>query len=351
MINNIIVLIPNFAESCEYNLRLRAIKKLVRNVDIVDMSTPATLWYRIANKLFQLGLPVSLPDTAKVNSKIKSRIKSKVYDVIWVEKGLVLWPETLDYIKRSQPNAVLVNMTPDNMMERPWQSKQYLKCIPYYDYHITTKPFIIDKFYQKGAKNVICVNKTYQSDFHYPRELTIEDRKRLGADVGFVGTWDQERCDSMIFLAKNGIKVKVYGEKEWKRYVGKVKNLTIVPHSLYDDDYAKSISAFKISLCFLKKRAFDTTTNRSVEIPACGGFMLAERTSDHLKLFEEGKEAAYFDTNEELLEKCNYYLAHEEERKAIADAGRKRCLKSDYTNEAMLKNVFETIKMQWNERA
>ena len=40
--------------------------------------------------------------------------------------------------------------------------------------------------------------------------------------------------------------------------------------------------------------------------------MMAERTAEHLAMFEEGKEAAFFSNNEELLDKCSYYLAHEQ---------------------------------------
>lgn len=38
-------------------------------------------------------------------------------------------------------------------------------------------------------------------------------------------------------------------------------------------------------------------------------------------MFEEGKEAAFFSNNEELLDKCSYYLAHEQERAVIAELG------------------------------
>ncbi len=57
---------------------------------------------------------------------------------------------------------------------------------------------------------------------------------------------------------------------------------------------------------------------RTLEIPACGGFMLHERSDEVLELFEEGKDVACFSTPQELKEKINYYLNHEEERMQMA---------------------------------
>src|SRR6202035_1081868 len=95
---------------------------------------------------------------------------------------------------------------------------------------------------------------------------------------------------------------------------------------IYDDDYARAISASAVNLTFLRKNNRDLQTTRSIEIPAIGGFMLAERTDEHRELFEEGMEAEFFGSDAELIEKCRYYLARPEERRRIADAGRRRCL-------------------------
>ena len=59
--------------------------------------------------------------------------------------------------------------------------------------------------------------------------------------------------------------------------------------------------------------------------------------------FEENKEAVYFSSKEELLEKCKYYLVHDSERKSIALAGRKRCITSGYSNEGMIRSAFKLI--------
>ena len=59
--------------------------------------------------------------------------------------------------------------------------------------------------------------------------------------------------------------------------------------------------------------------------------MIAQRSDDHSRLFEEGQETVLFRTDDELLEKVRYYLEHEGERTAIAKAGRLRCLASGYS--------------------
>lgn len=320
-----------------------ALEKVAHHIDVVNSTIKYNLWTRIANRLFLYGLPLRLPDLKKINKEIIKRITACDYDVIWIDKGIVVYPETLKEIKRLSSNTKIVSYSPDNMALRHNQSQQYLECIPLYDYIITNKSYIIEDMKRLGAKNLTFVNNSYSEDFHKPYELSETERNELGGDVGFIGAWEEERCKSILYLVDHGVKVKVFGDAKWNKYSNYSPNLTIMGRLLKNEDYCKSLHAFRISLCFLRKMNFDKQTTRSVEIPACGGFMMAERTDEHLRLFEENKEAVYFSTNEELLEKCLYYLENEGVRSKIAVAGRERTVASGYSNESMVSKIIYSI--------
>lgn len=322
--------------------RHNAIVENYLNVDAIDCATETTFGYRIANKLFNLGFPLNLPDKIGVNEKILDFVKKNSYDLVWIDKGVTVKKSTLIFIKRVNENTKIVSFTADNMALRHNQSQDYLDCFPFYDFHITTKSFIVDTLLGMKAKNVIFTNQTYQADFHYPRTLTVSEKKDFEASVGFVGVWEKERSDSIKYLVDNGLNVTVYGDGNWKSLRCYSPRLKIMP-SIFSDDYPKVLSALKISLCFLRKINTDQHTSRSIEIPACGGFMLAERTDEHLALFEEGKEAEFFSSDEELLEKCRYYLNNEEERKAIVERGILRCKNSGYSNIETMKKLIDAI--------
>lgn len=63
---------------------------------------------------------------------------------------------------------------------------------------------------------------------------------------------------------------------------------------------------------------------RVLDILACGGFVLTNRQKEIEENFQDGKEIVMFDSMEDGMEKIAYYLSHEEERKAVAEAGRRK---------------------------
>jgi spore maturation protein CgeB len=69
---------------------------------------------------------------------------------------------------------------------------------------------------------------------------------------------------------------------------------------------------------------------RLYEATGVGTILITDFKSNLNDLFEVGKEVETYKTKEELLEKIEYYLTHETERKIIAEAGQRRTLK-DHT--------------------
>ena len=147
----------------------------------------------------------------------------------------------------------------------------------------------------------------------------------------------------MLALARAGVPVSIRGTG-WNRLRERHADLAVREEYVDGLGYVETINATRINLGFLRKDARDVQTTRSVEIPACGGFLLAERTEGHRRLFVEGKEAEFFGSFEELLAKCRYYLEHEKERVWIAAAGRRRCVEGSCDNAARLRGVLEYIE-------
>lgn len=68
---------------------------------------------------------------------------------------------------------------------------------------------------------------------------------------------------------------------------------------------------------------------RVLDIMACGGFVLTNRQPEITEYFEDGREVAIFGSMEECLDKIEYYLEHDEERRMIAAAGQ-RCVHESF---------------------
>ena len=63
---------------------------------------------------------------------------------------------------------------------------------------------------------------------------------------------------------------------------------------------------------------------RVLDIMACGGFVITNSQPEITEFFEDGAEIVTFKSAGECLDKISYYLAHDEERMAIAAAGQRR---------------------------
>lgn len=326
--------------------RVRALESLGAGVEVVDTSGPSAglgrLRERVQNRLFRRGWPVPLPDPTRSAERVVAAAKRRPWDVIWLEKALTIGPEVVRQLRDASPRAKIIGFSPDDMTRRHNQSLQFVESLRHYDWFITTKAHSASELRALGCTNVVVVGNGFDPEAFRPVVVSARDIERLGGDVGFIGTYEGERGRSVLALARAGLRVRVWGSG-WRAFPGKHENLRIENQPLYFDDFARACSAFKINLGFLRQLNADQQTTRSVEIPGCRGFMLAERTAEHLALFEEGHEAEFFGNDAELIDKCRRYLGDDAARAAIAGRGYERCLHSGYTNAARLRQAFGVI--------
>lgn len=269
--------------------------------------------------------------------------KSDSISHIWLDKATLIWPSTLKKLRKIT-GAILIHYTPDPQII--WhRSRHFIKSIPYYDIVFTTKPFELDLYKELGAKKTYLTYQAYDRDRFRPRSPSKEDIIKYGVDVVFVGHYEKYRADCIKAIVDIGVTVKVWGEY-WERYAKWhpwARNV-VMGRSVICDQYCLVLSSAAICLGLLSKFIPESTTTRSFEIPACGAFMLAERTNEHTELFDEGKEAEFFSSRYELVEKVIYYLKHPQERQRIAAAGRQRCMKSGYSYQKRLGEMLKMVK-------
>lgn len=328
--------------------RMWALQQLGCEVHAVDTTLPfgqmgeVSLWKKVACSI--ASRTNHLVDWARVDSTILRMSRQNDWDIVWVDKGQWIKPETLQTLKSTCPKAKLVNYSPDDMFNPKNQTDRWLAGLPIYDLYVTTKTYNVSELRQAGAKDALFVGNAFEPTVHKPCSLLAEEQKRWESDIVFVGAAEPERTQSISLLASRGFAMGLYGGgKTWREISKKYRNVRSEPGFIADATYAKALCASKIALGFLRKQNRDRQTTRSIEVPACGVFMLAERTDEHLDLFEEGKEAEFFSSDSEMLEKADYYLAHPVQRQAIAKAGRERCLKSGYSNADRLRIVLDHL--------
>ncbi len=277
-----------------------------------------------------------------VNSAIQALATNFKPDFTFLFHDHYISADTLRLTHQYGPNFCFFPDDPFTPERYTWRAAATLQEV---DFVMTTKSFSVKELTSIGVPNVVFVNNSYAPDCHHPVTLDDDERERYGGDVAFVGNcYSAKRADFIAQLADAlpDVRFSVWGThwsmlKDRKRWYKNRRWQTwpaLYPSThgaAWCEPMSKVFASSKICLGLLypgdtSKRIRDYQTTRSVEIPACGGFMLAEYTDEHNAMFAEGKEAAYFRSLDDAVEKIKYYLAHEDERKAIAAAGHAKCL-------------------------
>ncbi len=107
-------------------------------------------------------------------------------------------------------------------------------------------------------------------------------------------------------------------------------------------EFAKVIAQSKVNLIFQSRMEHGIVPLKLLETMAAGGFVITRITRGIAELFEHEKDLAMFDHRQGIEDTVKYYLEHEEERKKIAEAGRKLVL-AEHTYDIRMAQMMEVL--------
>jgi spore maturation protein CgeB len=311
----------------------------------------------------------------------KEKMNEQLLEIAQTEKPdlmfSVLFADELDRKVITQisdlPEVTTVNWFCDDH----WRFDNYSRFwAPHFNWVVTTAKSAVPKYHQFQLLNAI--KSQWGCNHLLYRKLDLP----LEFDVTFVGQPHGNRRDMVRALRENGVNVHCFGfgwesgrlsQEDMIRIFNQSRiNLNFTNASVKADlrssvggaglDWvARSLDRVPFGSVVKKvgreilnatetrsltragpKAYVDQIKGRNFEVPGCGGFLLTPKADDLETYYEPDKEVVCFEEIGDLIDKIKYYLAHENERAAIAQRGYERTLR-EHTYARRFEEIFARI--------
>lgn len=252
-------------------------------------------------------------------------------------------PLSRQALKRLRRDGVATAMwfVEDHRVFTYWQA-----FAPHYDFFavIQKEPFL-SRLAQAGVENALYLPMAADPAIHRPLDLTPAERRLFGSDLSFVGAGYPNR--RLAFRELFGFDLKIWGS-DWDGEVALAPRIQLGGRRVVTEESVKVFCASKINLNLhsgLDPAALvpegDFVNPRTFELAMCGAFQLVSARTLLPEVFGPD-EAAVFTDMAGLAQACAHYLAHPEEREAMAARARKRAL-AEHTYTARMAALLDFV--------
>ena len=223
-----------------------------------------------------------------------------------------------------------------------WRFDDYSsRYAPALDFSVTTDRDAVPKYRAIGCDGVI-LSQWACNRYAYDRRA-----RELAYDVTFVGQSYGERPAIVKRLRAAGFDVRCWGfgwpegrieQDEMVRVFGSSRiNLNL------SSAYVEPRGIRRRVADFARRRPPETRRSqikgRTFEVPGGGGFLLTDRVPHLEDFLTPGKEVATFESTDDLVERVGWWLSHDEERAAVAEAGYER-VRAEHTYDHRFAEIF-----------
>jgi spore maturation protein CgeB len=274
------------------------------------------------------------PHRQRVVRQIARAIEDARPDAIWVDKGLMFGPDDVEAWRARC--RVVAHYHPDDWQNPLYHWHPFRLAIPHYDVHFVTRPANVAELYLLGAAHVVKTWFAYEPSVHRP----VFGNAVISANV-FLGRADHDRVELLTELARLGLPVRAYGFGYDAVEGAGGEVLQIQPLRA---EYAGVVESATAALGLVARQSRDQHTCRSVEIPACRGVLVAERTPEHEDLFDDGREALFFDSTAQLVDHLDRLGKDAEFNEKVRAAGHHRATHSGYDHIARAREALRFLE-------
>jgi spore maturation protein CgeB len=294
--------------------------------------------FRIRNKLGDISI------YKQANAALIKHCEQEKPTIVWVFKGIEIFPETLQYLKNI--GIYLVNYNPDHPFLRTSTShggKQIEAAVPLYDFHFT----YIKTLCQKFEKEYHLKSEWLPFGFELSDTLynQINESNDVINKIAFVGNPDSIRANTVKLILSKGYQVDVYGHG-WEKWVKKNEQINVYD-AVYGNGFWEKIKNYKVQLNIFRPHNIGSHNMRTFEIPAIGGIQLAPYSAEHEELFKPEKEIFLYENDEQMFNQIDKLLNYSSEQ--ILDFGklaRAKSVDQNYSYQNRANQVLQSLKLQ-----
>lgn len=246
-----------------------------------------------------------------------------------------LWPDEVSELKR-RSRAQVAMWFPDVLANF---GRCFFMNAPY-DGLFFKDPFIIFRLRDVLASPVYYIPECFNPAKHVLGGDEIGDPEAYRCDIATAGNQHSYRVAFFKHLAHYDVKIWGSPAPLWmnsgpvfRMYQGR---------PVYNDDKARAFRAAKIVVNNLAYSEIWGVNVRTFEAAGIGAFQMVDWRPGLGQLFEDGRELVAFRGIADLKQKIDHWLPRDDERREIAEAGKRRAHK-EHTYEHRLKMLLDTL--------
>lgn len=293
------------------------------------------------NTLNKLIYKAGVSDILKrINQDFIKEVEKFKPDIIWVFKGMEIFPESLKWAKSK--HIKLVNYNGDSpfiFSGKGSGNKNVTGSISLYDLFLTYNPE--DKKKVESKYQVRAEILPFGFDLHdqlFMDCCQLEEIKK----VCFLGNPDLFRGKFITDLAAKGVRIDVYGNA-WNQFVNHV-NIS-VNDPVYNEGFWKTLRKYRVQLNLMRPHNLTSHNMRTFEAAGVGAIQLAPDTPDHKAFFKENQDIfLYSDADSCYNQVIKIMDLTDNKAMKIRNNVRLKSIKNGYSYKNRSKQSFEFLK-------